>query len=65
MGALDGCVEFVIGIDTHRDSYTAAALDAGGGVREIVTVASDANGRLEVPGGGQRKSPPQRLRSGQ
>jgi transposase len=48
MGALDGCVEFVIGIDTHRDSYTAAALDAGGGVREIVTVASDAFGARKL-----------------
>jgi transposase len=44
MGVLEGLVDYVIGVDTHRDSHTAAAVDAGGGVCEVLTVASDAFG---------------------
>lgn len=44
MGVLEGCVDHVIGVDTHRDSHTAAVVDAGGGLHEVTTVASDAFG---------------------
>jgi len=42
---LAGAVEFVIGVDTHRDSHTAAVVHATtGGVIEQLTVATDAFG---------------------
>lgn len=42
---LTGAVEFVIGVDTHRDSHTAAVVAAAtGGVVEHLTVATDAFG---------------------
>lgn len=42
---LAGVVEFVIGVDTHRDSHTAAIVHAAtGGVIEQLTVPTDAFG---------------------
>ena len=42
---LSGTVEFVIGVDTHRDSHTAAVVNATtGGVIDQVTVVTDAFG---------------------
>lgn len=42
---LAGAVDFVIGVDTHRDSHTAAVIEAAtGGVIEHLTVATDAFG---------------------
>lgn len=42
---LAGTVDFVIGVDTHRDSHTAAVIEAAtGGVVEHLTVATDAFG---------------------
>ncbi|OOK74042.1 transposase family protein [Mycobacterium kansasii] len=37
-------VDFVIGVDTHRDSHTAAIVTAAGGLVERLTVATDAFG---------------------
>jgi transposase len=37
-------VDFVIGVDTHRDSHTAAVDTAAGGLVERLTVATDAFG---------------------
>lgn len=37
-------VDFVIGVDTHRDSHTAAIITATGGLVERFTVATDAFG---------------------
>jgi transposase len=37
-------VDFVIGVDTHRDSHTAAVVTAAGGLVERVAVATDAFG---------------------
>ena len=37
-------VDFVVGVDTHRDSHTAAVVSAGGGLVERLTVATDAFG---------------------
>jgi transposase len=48
---LTGAVDFVIGVDTHRDSHTAAIVQANtGGVVEHLTVPTDAFGyrRLEA-----------------
>jgi transposase len=48
---LTGAVDFVIGVDTHRDSHTAAIVKAStGGVVEHLTVPTDAFGyrRLEA-----------------
>ena len=61
MGALDGCVDFVVGVDTHRDSYTAAALDAGGGLREVLTVSSDAFGGRRLLSFAGRCAPGRRI----
>jgi transposase len=42
---LAGKVEYVIGVDTHRDSHTAAVVEAAtGGVVEHLTVPTDAFG---------------------
>lgn len=42
---LAGAVDFVIGVDTHRDSHTAAVIEANtGGVVDQITVATDAFG---------------------
>jgi len=41
-------VDFVIGVDTHRDSYTAACVDANGGVISHLTVPSDAFGHKKI-----------------
>ena len=42
---LAGAVEFVIGVDTHRDSHTAAVVNAAtGGVVDQLSVATDAFG---------------------
>ncbi|MEY8017431.1 IS110 family transposase [Mycobacterium servetii] len=41
-------VDFVIGVDTHRDSHTAAVITATGGLKERLTVATDAFGFREL-----------------
>lgn len=42
---LDACVECVIGVDTHKNTHTAAAVAAGtGAVLEMVTVSADVDG---------------------
>lgn len=41
-------VDFVIGVDTHRDSYTAACVDTNGGVISHLTVPSDAFGHKKI-----------------
>ena len=48
MAALDGCIDYVIGIDTHRDSHTAALLDARGGLCAIATVSTDRAGARKL-----------------
>jgi transposase len=44
MPMLEGQVDAVIGVDTHRDRHTAAVLDPNGGVRATVEVPSDRVG---------------------
>lgn len=48
MGMLAEQVDHVIGVDTHRDSHTAAVLDTMGGVEAETTVAADAFGYRRV-----------------
>ena len=45
MGMLAGRAEYVIGVDTHRDSHTVAVCTSTGAVVAEATVAADA-GRL-------------------
>ena len=66
MTALAEQVDFVIGVDTHKNSHTAA-VGAGGGLQNHLTVATDAFGykrllsfardRDLVDGSGQLKAP--------
>ena len=44
MPMLDGQVDAVIGVDTHRDRHAAAVLDPNGGVRATLEVPSDRVG---------------------
>jgi transposase len=41
MPMLEGQVDAVIGVDTHRDTHAAALLDPTGGVRATLEVPSD------------------------
>lgn len=55
---LAGKVEFVVGVDTHRDSHTAAIVSATtGGVVDQLTVATDASGYRELQDFADRHAP--------
>ena len=56
MGMLEGQVEFVIGVDTHRDSHTAAVCDPTGAVVVDATVASTTAGHRQLLGLAQRQA---------
>ena len=45
---LEGQVEAVIGVDTHRDRHAAAVLDPNGGVRATLVVPSDQTGHARL-----------------
>jgi transposase len=44
MAMLAGTIDFVIGVDTHRDTHSAAAVDPTGGVVVQTTLVADAFG---------------------
>lgn len=44
MPMLEGQIDVVIGVDTHRDTHAAALLDPDGGVRATLEVPSDRAG---------------------
>ena len=44
MPMLEGQVDAVIGVDTHRDTHAAAVLDPNGGLRATLEVSSDRSG---------------------
>ena len=44
MPMLAGRVDFVIGVDTHKQSHTAAAVDALGGVHHVTSISTDIAG---------------------
>jgi transposase len=48
MPMLEGRVDAVIGVDTHRDTHAAALLDPNGGVRATLTVPSDRAGHARL-----------------
>ena len=48
MPMLEGRVDAVIGVDTHRDSHAAALLDPNGGVRATLEVPSDQAGHVRL-----------------
>jgi transposase len=67
MGMLEGQVQFVIGVDTHRDTDTAAVCDPTGAVLTHATVATTTaghrqllswlSGRRRAPGCGRWRAP--------
>ena len=48
MPILEGRVDAVIGVDTHRDTHAAALLDPNGGVRATLEVPSDRVGHARL-----------------
>jgi transposase len=48
MPMLEGQVEVVIGVDTHRDTHAAALLDPNGGLRATLEVPSDQAGHARL-----------------
>lgn len=48
MPMLEGQVDAVIGVDTHRDRHAAAPLDPNGGVRTTLEVPSDRAGHARL-----------------
>jgi transposase len=48
MPMLEGQVDTVIGVDTHRDRHAAALLDRNGGVRATLEVPSDQAGNVRL-----------------
>lgn len=61
MLALEGKVDYVIGVDTHRDSHTAAVLELGGGVVDSIMVPSDAFGAKKILGFVLERAPSRRV----
>jgi transposase len=60
MGMLAEQVDHVIGVDTHRDSHTAAVLDLTGGLVAGTTIPADAFGYKRVLAFGQSRAPGRR-----
>jgi transposase len=48
MPMLEGQVDAVIGVDTHRDTHAAALLDPNGGVRATLEVPSERAGHARL-----------------
>jgi transposase len=61
MGMLEGQVQFVIGVDTHRDTHTAAVCDPTGAVLVQATVATTSAGHRQLLGLTQRQAPGRRV----
>jgi transposase len=54
MGMLEGQIQFVIGVDTHRDTHTAAVCDPTEAVLVHATVATSTAGHRQLLGWPQR-----------
>ena len=61
MGMLEGQVQFVIGVDTHRDTHTAAVCDPAGAVLAQATVPTTTVGHRQLLGLAQRHAPGRRV----
>jgi transposase len=48
MPMLEGMIDHVIGVDTHRDTHAAAVLDPNGGVRARLEVTADQAGHARL-----------------
>ena len=57
MPMLEGQVDAVIGVDTHRDRHAAALLDPNGGVRATLQVPSDRAGHARLLQLAEAKAP--------
>lgn len=56
MGMLEGQVQFVIGVDTHRDTHTAAVCDPAGAALTHATVATSTAGHRQLLGWAKRQA---------
>jgi hypothetical protein len=61
MPMLEGQVDAVIGVDTHRDRHAAAVLDQNGGVRATLEVPSDRSGHTRLLQLAQVQAPGRRV----
>jgi transposase len=61
MPILEGQVDGVIGVDTHRDRHAAALLDPNGGVRATLEVPSDRAGHTRLFRLAQLQAPGRRV----
>jgi hypothetical protein len=61
MGMLEGQVRFVIGVDTHRDTHTAAVCDPTGTVLAHTTVPTTTAGHRQLLGLVQRQASGRRV----
>ena len=60
MPMLEGKVDHVIGVDTHRDSHAAAILDPNGGLVAELTVTSNQAGSEALLGVVAQRAPGRR-----
>ena len=60
MPGLAGRIEYVIGVDTHRDTHTATAVDQVGGVVEGITVRASQRGSKKLLGFARAMAPGRR-----
>jgi hypothetical protein len=61
MGMLTGQVDYVIGVDTHRDTHAAAVTDPTGGVLAQVTVTADQAGYAQLVAAADQHAPGRRV----
>ena len=61
MPMLEGQIDAVIGVDTHRDSHAAALLDPNGGVRATLEVPSDRAGHARLLRLADKQAPGRRV----
>lgn len=61
MTMLAGTIDFVIGVDTHRDTHSAAAVDPTGGVVAQTTLVADAFGYRRLLAFAREHAPTRRV----
>jgi transposase len=61
MPMLEGKVDPVIGVDTHRDTHAAAILDPNGGVRAHLVVTADQAGHARLLAVAAQRAPGRRV----
>jgi transposase len=61
LGKLLDQVEYVVGVDTHKDSHTAAAVDTHGGASGYLKVPTDAFGNRRLLDFAREHSPGRRV----